>query len=57
MDGESEELKLLKENNRILKQCLEILKKMTSEETKGYNFFLNVMANLFAKKLEKIFRL
>lgn len=57
MDGESEELKLLKENNRILKQCLEILKKMTSEETKGYNFFLNVMANLSAKKLENFFRL
>lgn len=57
MDGESEELKLLKENNRILKQCLEILKNMTSEETKGYNFFLNVMANLVAKKLEKLFRL
>ena len=57
MDEESEELKLLRENNKILKECLDILKKMSSDETKGYNFFLNVMANLVAKKLEKLFRL
>lgn len=36
---------------------LYILKKMSSDETKGYNFFLNVMANLVSKKIEKLFRL
>lgn len=54
---DEEDKKLLRENNKILKECLDILKKMSSEETKGYNFFLNVMANLVAKKLEKLFRL
>lgn len=54
---DEEDKKLLRENNKILKECLDMLKKMSSDETKRYNFFLNVMANLVAKKLEKLFRL
>lgn len=60
MDEESEELKLLRENNMMLKELLEIARKHTSQAFQAENdndFLMNVVANLVAKKLENKFGL
>lgn len=61
MDEESEELRILRENNKMLKELLEIARKYTDPEymknENNNDFFMNVVANIVAKKLEKIFGL
>ena len=61
MDGESEELKLLRENNTMLKELLEIARNHTSpafiQAENDNDFLMNVVANLVAKKLENKFGL
>lgn len=61
MDDESEELKLLRENNKMLKELLEIARKYTNPDfLKAENdndFIMNVVANIVAKKLESKFGL
>lgn len=61
MDEESEILMLLRENNKMLKELLEISHKYTDPEfLKSENdndFFMNVVANIVAKKLETKFGL
>ena len=61
MDEESEELRILRENNKMLKELLEIARKYTDTEymknENNNDFFMNVVANIVAKKLEKIFGL
>lgn len=56
MDEESEELKLLRENNMMLKELLEIVRKHTSpafiQAENDNDFLMNVVANIVAKKLE-----
>ena len=57
MDEESEELRLLRENNKMLKELLEIARKYTDPEylknENNNDFFMNVVANIVAKKLEQ----
>lgn len=59
MDEESEELRLLRENNKMLKEMLEIARKYTDPEylknENNNDFFMNVLANIVAKKLEQKF--
>lgn len=59
MDEESEELRLLRENNKMLKELLEIARKYTDPEylknENNNDFFMNVLANIVAKKLEQKF--
>lgn len=61
MDEESEQLKLLKENNMMLKELLEIARKHTSpafiQAENDNDFIMNVVANIIAKKLETRFGL
>lgn len=56
---DEEDKKLLRENNAMLKELLEIARKYTDPEfLKAENdndFFMNVVANLVAKKLETKF--
>lgn len=53
--------RIIKENNAMLKELLEIARKYTDPENiKSENdndFFMNVVANILAKKLEKKFGL
>ena len=59
MDEESEKLRLLRENNKMLKELLEIARKYTDPEylknENNNDFFMNVLANIVAKKLEQKF--
>lgn len=61
MDEESEILMLLRQNNKMLKELLEIARKYTDPEfLKSENdndFFMSVVANIVAKKLETKFGL
>lgn len=56
---DEEEKRLLRENNEMLKELLEIARKYTDQEfLKSENdndFFMNVVANIVAKKLETKF--
>ena len=56
---DEEEKRLLRENNAMLKELLEIARKYTDPEfLKAENdndFFMNVVANIVAKKLETKF--
>lgn len=58
---DEEEKRLLRENNAMLKELLEIARKYTAPENiKAENdndFFMNVVANIVAKKLETKFGL
>lgn len=58
---DEEEKRLLRENNAMLKELLEIARKFTDPEfLKAENdndFFMNVVANIVAKKLETKFGL
>lgn len=58
---ENEILQLLRENNKILKEILAILKKNTDPEfikkENDNDFFMNVIANIVAKKLEDKYKL
>lgn len=59
MDEEIEKLRLLRENNKMLKELLEIARKYTDPEylknENNNDFFMNVLANIVAKKLEQKF--
>ena len=54
---EKEEKRLLRENNKMLKELLEIARKYTDPEylknENNNDFFMNVVANIVAKKLEQ----
>lgn len=54
---DEEEKRLLRENNKMLKELLEIARKYTDPEfLKSENendFIMNIVANILAKKLEK----
>lgn len=54
---EEEEKRLLRENNKMLKELLEIARKYTDPEylknENNNDFFMNVVANIVAKKLEQ----
>lgn len=56
---DEEEKRLLRENNEMLKELLKIARKYTDPEfLKSENdndFFMNVVANIVAKKLETKF--
>lgn len=58
---DEEEKMLLMENNKILKELLEIARKYTDPEfLKSENendFIMNIVANILAKKLEQKFGL
>lgn len=58
---DEEEKRLLRENNEMLKDLLEIARKYTAPEfLKAENdndFFMNVVANIVAKKIEAKFGL
>ena len=58
---ESEIIRLLKENNLILKDCQRMLKELTDIETiqkrNEESFYRNVLANFEYDKLKKFFRL
>ena len=54
-------LNILRENNRMLKELLVIVKKFTdpdnlSQENEN-DFYMNILANLIAKKIENKFKL
>lgn len=53
---ESEILRLLRENNQMLKELLEITRRYTDperiKEDNNNDFFMNVIANITAKQLE-----
>ena len=57
-DEQKEMLQLLRDNNKILKELLEIAHKITSPDyikTENENdFYMNVVANLVAKKIEHL---
>ena len=58
---ESEIIRLLKENNLILKDCQRMLKELTDIETiqkrNEESFYRNVLANFVNGKFKKFFRL
>lgn len=58
---ESEIIRLLKENNLILKDCQRMLKELTDTETiqkrNEESFYRNVLANFVYDKFKKFFRL
>lgn len=58
---DEEDKRLLRENNKMLKELLEIAKKHTDpafiQAENDNDFLMNVVANLIAKKLEKKFGL
>lgn len=58
---DEEEKRLLSENNKMLKELLEIARKYTDPEfLKSENendFIMNIVANILAKKLEQKFGL
>lgn len=58
---DEEEKRLLRENNKMLKELLEIARKYTDPEfLKAENdndFIMNIVANIVAKKLESKFGL
>lgn len=58
---DEEALNILRENNQMLKELLVIVKKFTdpdnlSQENEN-DFYMNILANLIAKKLEKQFKI
>lgn len=58
---DEEALNILRENNRMLKELLVIVKKFTdpdnlSQENEN-DFYMNILANLIAKKIENKFKL
>lgn len=54
---DEEEKRLLRENNKMLKELLEIARKYTDPEflnsENENDFIMNIVANILAKKLEK----
>ena len=58
---DEEALNILRENKRMLKELLVIVKKFTdpdnlSQENEN-DFYMNILANLIAKKIENKFKL
>lgn len=58
---DEEVLNILRENNRMLKELLGIVKKFTdpdnlSQENEN-DFYMNILANLVAKKIENQFKI
>ena len=58
---DEEILNILRENNRMLKELLGIAKKFTdpdnlSQENEN-DFYMNILANLVAKKIENQFKI
>lgn len=57
-DEQREMLQLLRDNNKMLKELLEIAHKFTSPEfirsENENDFYMNVVANLIAKKIEHL---
>lgn len=58
---DEEVLNILRENNRMLKELMGIVKKFTdpdnlSQENEN-DFYMNILANLVAKKIENQFKI